>query len=252
MACIGEQVTLKATGAQTYTWNASLVNSEYMFTATTNTQFTLYGSNVFGCLDTTSYNQNIQSCSVALLADLSKSDVSCESRNDASIQVNSTIQPRIPTTQYRIKYKWLGTDQCTSEECTTINALAKGNYTLLMIVTSTVNAHYQKTDTLVKTITINDQNPPCNLQPYHGITADFNATNDYFHIDNIDVYPNNSVEIYNRWGERIKRIPYYNNTTNIWPTPDEIGDLQSGTYFYIIFTGDPRVNNLRGWIELLK
>ncbi|MFN5675219.1 MAG: gliding motility-associated C-terminal domain-containing protein, partial [Bacteroidota bacterium] len=252
MACIGEQVTLKATGAQTYTWNASLVNSEYLFTATTNTQFTLYGSNVFGCLDTTSYNQNIQSCSVALLADLSKSDVSCESRNDASIQVNSTIQPRIPTTQYRIKYKWLGTNQCTSEECTTLNALAKGNYTLLMIVTSTVNAHYQKTDTLVKTITINDQTPPCNLQPYHGITADFNATNDYFHIDNIDVYPNNSVEIYNRWGERIKRIPYYNNTTNIWPTPDEIGDLQSGTYFYIIFTGDPRVNNLRGWIELLK
>jgi|GEM_PF-516317 len=252
MACIGEQVTLKATGAQTYTWNASLVNSEYLFTATTNTQFTLYGSNVFGCLDTTSYNQNIQSCSVALLADLSKSDVSCESRNDASIQVNSTIQPRIPTTQYRIKYKWLGTNQCTSEECTTINALAKGNYTLLMIVTSTVNAHYQRTDTLVKTITINDENPPCNLQPYHGITADFNATNDYFHIDNIDVYPNNSVEIYNRWGERIKRIPYYNNTTNIWPSPDEIGDLQSGTYFYIIFTGDPRVNNLRGWIELLK
>ena len=60
------------------------------------------------------------------------------------------------------------------------------------------------------------------------------------------------MEIYNRWGALIKKIDRYDNTQQIWPSPEESQDLQSGTYFYIIFTGDSRVSNLKGWIELLK
>ena len=252
IACIGERVQLSASGANSYTWNSNYFKPQLQYVATSPMHYTITGKNSLGCSDTTEFLQPVQSCSVALRAEFETSDVSCESRNDARIQVTSTVLPRIASTQYAIEYQWQGTDRCPSNNCSYIENLPQGTYTLTMIVYSKVNAGYERTDTLIETIQIKDLNPPCPLQPYHGITANNDQINDCFHIDNIDVYPNNRVEIYNRWGALIKKIDRYDNTQQIWPSPEESQDLQSGTYFYIIFTGDSRVSNLKGWIELLK
>jgi gliding motility-associated-like protein len=68
--------------------------------------------------------------------------------------------------------------------------------------------------------------------------------NDKFVIDNIDnttCYPENTIEIYNRWGILVYETKNYNNTTNAFDgfsrgrtTVSESSGLPSGTYFYIL------------------
>ncbi|MET3022557.1 gliding motility-associated C-terminal domain-containing protein, partial [Flavobacterium hydatis] len=65
-----------------------------------------------------------------------------------------------------------------------------------------------------------------------------------FVIDNIDdttCYPDNTVEIYNRWGVLVFETRNYNNTTNAFDgfsrgrtTVSEPSGLPTGTYFYIL------------------
>ena len=46
----------------------------------------------------------------------------------------------------------------------------------------------------------------------------------------IDNYPENSVEIFNRWGDKVWETKNYNNVSNNFTG----SDLESGTYFYVI------------------
>ena len=68
--------------------------------------------------------------------------------------------------------------------------------------------------------------------------------NDRFVIDHIEdtaCYPDNSVEIYNRWGVLVFDTKNYNNTTNAFDgisrgrtTVSQSDGLPTGTYFYIL------------------
>ncbi|MFD2602764.1 gliding motility-associated C-terminal domain-containing protein, partial [Flavobacterium suzhouense] len=68
--------------------------------------------------------------------------------------------------------------------------------------------------------------------------------NEKFVIDNIDnttCYPDNTVEIYNRWGILVFETRNYNNTTNAFEgiskgrtTISQAEGLPTGTYFYIL------------------
>jgi hypothetical protein len=64
-----------------------------------------------------------------------------------------------------------------------------------------------------------------------------------FTIDNIDdtiCYPENTVEIYNRWGVLVFETTGYNNVTNAFngsrgrTTVSQSSGLPTGTYFYIL------------------
>ncbi|MEN9909960.1 MAG: hypothetical protein RLZZ540_3119, partial [Bacteroidota bacterium] len=68
--------------------------------------------------------------------------------------------------------------------------------------------------------------------------------NDKFKIDNIEdtlCYPENSVEIYNRWGILVYETKGYDNANNVFKgysegrvTVDKSAGLPTGTYFYIL------------------
>jgi gliding motility-associated-like protein len=63
------------------------------------------------------------------------------------------------------------------------------------------------------------------------ITPNNDGKNDYLFIKNIDLF-NNSIEIYNRWGQLVYTIDNYQND---WEGIDESGNqLMNDTYFYII------------------
>ncbi|WP_409416149.1 choice-of-anchor L domain-containing protein [Flavobacterium sp. PS2] len=89
-----------------------------------------------------------------------------------------------------------------------------------------------------------------------------------FVIDNIDdtiCYPDNTVEIYNRWGVLVFETRNYNNTTNAFDgisrgrtTVKQSDGLPSGTYFYILnYTsidgnGAIQTNKKDGFLYLTK
>ncbi len=95
----------------------------------------------------------------------------------------------------------------------------------------------------VKKPTIND------LYPYSGISPNGDGNNDVWKIKNIDKYPDNTVIIFNRWGDKLREFANYNNTDRSWDGRNEKGEfLPDGTYFYILDVKD--VGVLKGWIYL--
>lgn len=75
--------------------------------------------------------------------------------------------------------------------------------------------------------------------------------NDFWEIKNVEVFENNSVSIFNRWGVEVYQVEGYDNTTVFWNGENKNGEmLPSGTYFYIIESdnNDP----VKGWVEIMK
>lgn len=90
------------------------------------------------------------------------------------------------------------------------------------------------------------------IKVYNGFTPDGDNYNDDWIIDFIDLFPDNRVEIYNRWGQPVFRISRYDNTNNVWQGENNVtgtGPLADGTYFYVI---DPGEGNpvLKGYVVI--
>ena len=66
---------------------------------------------------------------------------------------------------------------------------------------------------------------------YNGFSPNGDGINDVFFIRNIELFPNNKLSIYNRWGNRVFRTEEYRNTYG--GTFDD-NDLPDGTYFYML------------------
>jgi gliding motility-associated-like protein len=84
---------------------------------------------------------------------------------------------------------------------------------------------------------------------YNGVSPNSDGINDIWKIRGIEKYPDNTVIIFNRWGDKLREFANYNNTTHSWNGKNENGDpLPDGTYFYILDVKD--VGVLKGWIFL--
>lgn len=82
---------------------------------------------------------------------------------------------------------------------------------------------------------------PGDLVIYNGVTPDGDGLNDYFIIENIQYYPNNSVRIFNRWGVEVFKTTNYDSNGNVFngysdarATLDKSSKLPTGTYYYIL------------------
>ncbi|MEC4054583.1 gliding motility-associated C-terminal domain-containing protein [Myroides odoratimimus] len=76
---------------------------------------------------------------------------------------------------------------------------------------------------------------------YNLVSPDGDGKNDYFIIDNINRFPNNTVEIYNRWGVKVYDTKSYDSAGNVFRgysdgrvTINKGEKLPTGTYFYIV------------------
>lgn len=96
----------------------------------------------------------------------------------------------------------------------------------------------------------NTNDIPCLLKFYTGITPNGDGINDTWEIDNIELFLDNTVDIYNRLGNKVWEASDYNNTSTIWGGENLSGaELPSDTYFYIFVSGS---NVEKGWIELTR
>lgn len=81
----------------------------------------------------------------------------------------------------------------------------------------------------------------CSLTVYNSISLNNNNLNDHFVIKNIDFFPNNSVEIYNRFGQLVFKTSEYGSNGNFFYGEANTGELfqeekklPTGSYFYVI------------------
>ena len=79
--------------------------------------------------------------------------------------------------------------------------------------------------------------------------------NDYWIIDGIELYPNNKVQIFDRYNNLIYEMSGYNNKDIIWYGQTNKGlfvkEVPEGTYFYTLNLGDGG-SLLSGFIILKK
>ncbi|WP_422349955.1 PKD domain-containing protein [Flagellimonas sp.] len=83
--------------------------------------------------------------------------------------------------------------------------------------------------------------PSC-LTVYNEFSPNGDGVNEFFKIDCISRYPNNVLQVYNRWGNIVYEQRSYNNdwdgTSNGRATVQKGDQLPVGTYYYVLDLGD--------------
>jgi gliding motility-associated-like protein len=247
-SCSGETVTLTAGGAVSFTWNTGAFTNSVVDTPTISTNYSVTGTSAEGCVSATTHSQAVTDCAASIVASGSVKQISCGKKSDGSIAVESSVG----YASYSIRYIWEPASLCPEGTCSTVDSLSPGTYSVMLVVTSTVNANYVRTDTLrLTSMQITVPSVGCKLEVYTGITPNNDNINDTWIIGNVSEFPNNHVWLYNRWGALVFETTGYNNEEKVWPQPAQKDKYPSGTYFYILDPGDG-TQVLKGWLELLK
>ena len=87
------------------------------------------------------------------------------------------------------------------------------------------------------------------LTVFKGISPNGDGRNDTWSIPGIEQFPNNTVQVFNRWGNLVFEQKGYSNA-DPWEGQWNGKDLPDGTYFYRIeLGGDAEI--LSGWLQIL-
>jgi gliding motility-associated-like protein len=84
---------------------------------------------------------------------------------------------------------------------------------------------------------------------YNGISPNGDGINDTWIIKGIEDFPDNSVKIFNRWGDKIIDLSRYDNQNVFWDATNTQGErVPDGTYYYILEIKD--LKTYTGWIYI--
>ncbi len=129
----------------------------------------------------------------------------------------------------------------------TVEVLGFGDYANTAFVSSADGGTDINTSNNEDTATVD---PIC-LTIYNEFSPDGNGINETFVIDCLERFPNNKLEIYNRWGNIVYSKKGYQNdwdgTFRRSAAINQSDKLPTGTYYYVLDLGDgsePRV----GWV----
>ena len=91
---------------------------------------------------------------------------------------------------------------------------------------------------------------------YNEFSPNGDGINEFFKLQCIEDYPENTVEIFNRWGNLVYRVEGYNNETVLFVGRSQgrvnmqvNEELPTGTYFYMIDLGNGS-DVVKGWLYL--
>jgi len=91
--------------------------------------------------------------------------------------------------------------------------------------------------------------PSTELFFYNSFSPNGDGANDVFYIGNLNLYPNSSIEIYNRYGQKVlTKTPYEND----WNGTYFGTELPCGTYFYILDTHDDKAGKYKGEVNIIR
>jgi gliding motility-associated-like protein len=121
--------------------------------------------------------------------------------------------------------------------------LNPGDNTLTIVVTA-----QDGVTKLTYTVLVHRALPPAAIVPTNVLSPNGDGKNDAWTVKDIQLYPNNTVTIYDRAGRAVYSKKGYNND---WDGTLKGAPLAQGTYFYIIDLG-PGYETLKGFITILK
>ncbi|MGI4022887.1 MAG: MBG domain-containing protein [Janthinobacterium lividum] len=99
-----------------------------------------------------------------------------------------------------------------------------------------------------KSITINVADDYASLHASNLLTPDGDGKNDTWVVKNIDLYPDNTVSIFDKGGRKLLEVKHYDNS---WDGTFRGSPLTEGTYYYIIDFG-PGKAPMKGFITILR
>lgn len=162
--------------------------------------------------------------------------MTCYSANDASIVLNIT------GANSPFRYKWYKNGTQLPDTNSTLLNLAVGSYSYA--VTDS------KGNTRSNLVQVINGEGACKVIIHNGVSANGDGHNDFFHIEHIEDYANNTVNIYNRWGAEVWEGTGYDNITVVWKGEDKKGNtLAAGTYFFVVVIDGTKTT---GWVELMR
>ncbi len=74
------------------------------------------------------------------------------------------------------------------------------------------------------------------------------GVNDVLWVNEVQNYPNNTLEIFDRYGNQVFSVSGYDNT---WTGQGNNGQLPKGTFYYVLNLGDGSEAR-KGWIQIMK
>ena len=83
------------------------------------------------------------------------------------------------------------------------------------------------------------------FEVYNGVTPNGDGKNDTFKVGGIDAFPDNHMQIFNRWGVLVWETRGYDQQTNMFNGTANVGssmgngELPAGTYFYVLIIDNP-------------
>ncbi|HMU73345.1 MAG TPA: gliding motility-associated C-terminal domain-containing protein, partial [Ferruginibacter sp.] len=88
------------------------------------------------------------------------------------------------------------------------------------------------------------------LLVFNGFSPNGDQVNDYWHILGIEAYPDNTVQVFNRWGNLVFEQKGYTNA-QAWDGTWNGKALPDGTYYYLVDPG--KGSKIRsGYLELVR
>lgn len=101
----------------------------------------------------------------------------------------------------------------------------------------------------------------CLIKIFNAVSADGDKNNSRFYIQGLECYPENTVQIYNRWGILVFERNHYNNNDIVFRGISEgafsskySNELEEGTYYYIVTYKDKQyvTHQRTGYLYLTK
>jgi gliding motility-associated-like protein len=90
---------------------------------------------------------------------------------------------------------------------------------------------------------------PLPLQMPTGISPNGDGKNDLFVVHGLEIFPNNHLTIFNRWGNIVYQVDGYQNK---WDGTNSSGDaLPAGTYFVILEINNKEIV-LKGYVDIRR
>lgn len=125
----------------------------------------------------------------------------------------------------------------------THNPDADPKSTIIYTVSSVMSNGCIASNTVIIRVIPNDE-----LIFYNTFTPNNDGVNDFFYIANIEKYPDNSLTIYNRYGQKIFFKRGYKNDWN-----GKVGgeEVPTGTYFYVLDTGTDE-GSYKGHVNIIR
>lgn len=90
----------------------------------------------------------------------------------------------------------------------------------------------------------------CNPRIFNTISPNGDGVNDVWKVTDIAGFPENELQIFNRWGQKVYNVTAYDNT---WEgTNNEKQPLPAGAYYYVIRLNDENNNVHTGSITIVR